>query len=132
MDIIEETVALGVSFCHFKTLTRRNQYNLTYTKTGNINEYEVHLIPLHINYRKGKIVYDMAMRNFICQKVYDFMLKNNCQIYFNINCIGLNNEFLVWKFIRWLKFNTLGVKAEVKITEDTSDSIRFFEFFIKM
>ena len=33
MEIIEETTALGVPFCHFRTELKRNQYNLTFTKT---------------------------------------------------------------------------------------------------
>ena len=58
MEIIEETTALGVPFCHFRTEFKRNQYNLTFTKTEEENVYEVHLIPLVIHYEKGKIVYD--------------------------------------------------------------------------
>lgn len=131
MDIIEETVALGVPFCHFKTNVNRNQYNLTYTKTERPNEYEVHLIPLNIMHPTGKILFDKEMRNFICNKVHQFMLKNNCEIYFNVNCIGLNNEFLVWKFLRWLRCSTLTATTEVKITEDNTHSIRLFEFFIR-
>ena len=46
MEIIEETTALGVPFCHFRTELKRNQYNLTFTKTEEENVYEVHLIPL--------------------------------------------------------------------------------------
>lgn len=45
MKIIEETTALGVPFCHFRTEVSRNQYNLTFTKTEEDNVYEVHLIP---------------------------------------------------------------------------------------
>lgn len=66
MEIIEETTALGVPFCHFRTVYKRNQYNLTFTKAEEENVYEVHLIPLVIHYEKGKIVYDKTMRNFIC------------------------------------------------------------------
>lgn len=86
MEIIEETTALGVPFCHFRTELKRNQYNLTFTKTEEENVYEVHLIPLVIHYEKGKIVYDKTMRDFICRKVLDFMSNHKCNIYFNINC----------------------------------------------
>jgi hypothetical protein len=132
MEIIEETTALGVPFCHFRTSYKRNQYNLTFTKTEEENVYEVHLIPLVIHYEKGKIVYDKAMRIFVCEKVIEFMLKNKCDIYFNINCIGLGNEFLVWKFLRWMKSSNYPTeKFDVKVTENTSDSIRLFEFKIR-
>ncbi len=132
MDIIEETVALGVPFCHFRTLSQRNQYNLTYTKTEKENVFEVHLIPLVIHEVGGKIVYDKDLRNFICNKVFQFMHANSCELYFNINCVGLSNEYLVWKFLRWLKYFNKHIKAEIKITEDTSNSIRFFEFKISL
>lgn len=131
MEIIEETTALGVPFCHFRTIQQRNQYNLTFTNTDEPNVYEVHLIPLHINYVNNKIVYDQTIRNFICNKVLDFMVKNKCDIYFNINCIGLNNEFLVWKFLRWIKSSHYpSNKISVKVVENTSNSIRLFEFKI--
>lgn len=131
MEIIEETTALGVPFCHFRTVQQRNQYNLTFTKTDDPNIYEVHLIPLHINYVKNKIVFDKAIRDFICKKVLDFMSKNQSDVYFNINCIGLNNEFLVWKFLRWIKSsNYPSNKISVKVVENTSNSIRLFEFKI--
>ena len=131
MEIIEETTALGVPFCHFRTEFKRNQYNLTFTKTEEENVYEVHLIPLVIHYEKGKIVYDKTMRDFICKKVLEFMGKHNCSVYFNINCIGLSNEFLVWKFLRWMKFSGYpSEKFNVKVTENNVDSIRLFEFRI--
>ena len=131
MEIIEETVALGVPFCHFKTELHKNQYNLTFTKVEGKNMYEVHLIPLVINYVNEKIIFDKNMRKFICDKVLDFMHKNKCDIYFNINCIGLNNEFLVWKFIRWIQCsNHPKNKIEVTVTEKNTASIRLFEFFI--
>ena len=108
---------------------KRNQYNLTFTKTDEIDVYEVHLIPLLIHYRQGKIVFDKDMRVFICNKVLDFMTKYQCDIYFNINCIGLNNEFLVWKFHPWIKSSSYpSQKINVKIIENTLNSIRLFEF----
>ena len=130
MDIIEETTALGVPFCHFRTIVKRNQYNLTYTKTETANQYEVHLIPLVIHQVNGKTIYDKDLRCFVCDKLLDFMVNNECSLYFNINCIGLSNEYLVWKFLRWLRLYKEKINCEVKITEDNSNSIRFFEFFI--
>lgn len=131
MEIIEETIALGVPFCHFRTVQQRNQYNLTFTKTEEPDVYEVHLIPLHINYKNHKIVFDKTMRDFICKKVLAFMSKNQSDIYFNINCIGLNNEFLVWKFLRWIQSSGYpSQKISVKVVENTSNSIRLFEFKI--
>jgi|GEM_PF-2064861 len=132
MDIIEETTALGVPFCHFRTISNRNQYNLTYTKTATENQYEVHLIPLVIHQVNGKTIYDKDLRRFVCNKLLDFMAKNRCSLYFNINCIGLSNEYLVWKFLRWIRQYKSHVICEVKITEDNSNSIRFFEFYISM
>lgn len=133
MEIIEETSALGVYFCHFRTEYNRNQYNLTFTKTEESNVYEVHLIPLLINDEKGKIAFDKSIRSFICGKVLDFMAKNNCNIYFNINCIGLNNEFLVWKFMRWIKTsNYPSAKINVTVIENTQNSIRLFEFNVSI
>lgn len=129
MEIIEETSALGVPFCHFRTGYNRNQYNLTFTRTDEIDLYEVHLIPLLIHYRKGKIVFDKDLRAFICDKVLEFMTKCQCDVYFSINCIGLNNEFLVWKFLRWIKSSSYpSQKINVKIIENTLNSIRLFEF----
>ena len=37
MKIIEETTALGVPFCHFKTIIHSNHYNLTFTKGSTLN-----------------------------------------------------------------------------------------------
>jgi hypothetical protein len=131
MEIIEETTALGVPFCHFRTELKRNQYNLTFTKTEEASVYEVHLIPLLIHYENGKIVYDKTMRDFICKKVLEFMSNHKCDIYFNINCIGLSNEFLVWKFLRWIKYSGHPFeKFNVKVTENNINSIRLFEFRI--
>ncbi len=131
MEIIEETKALGVLFCHFRTELNRNQYNLTFTKTEDENVYEVHLIPLVIHYQNGKIVFDKFMRDFICGKISEFIYKHKCNIYFNINCIGLSNEFLVWKFLRWIKSSEYpSEKINVKVTENNIDSIRLFEFSI--
>ena len=132
MDIIEETTALGVHFCHFRTLQSRNQYNLTYTKTDEINLYEIHLTPLVILDLNNKIIYDRDLRAFICNKVYQFMTENNFNVYFNINCIGLGNEFLVWKFLRWLRTFSNKINVEILITEDSLNSIRFFEFTVKL
>lgn len=132
MEIIEETTALGVPFCHFRTNEKRNQYNLTFTKTEELNEYEIHLIPLIINYTKDKILFDKNMRSFLCSKITDFMNKHECDIYFSINCIGLGNEYLVWKFLRWIKISNYPPnKIEIKVTENPLDAIRFFEFRIK-
>lgn len=131
MEIIEETTALGVPFCHFRTDKHKNQYNLTFTKTEESDVHEVHLIPLCINYKNGKIVFDKTMRDFICGKVIEFMTKNQTDVYFNINCIGLNNEFLVWKFLRWIKSSGHPhQKINIKITTNISNSIRLFEFKI--
>lgn len=131
MEIIEETTALGVPFCHFRTISQRNQYNLTYTKTDKPNVFEVHLIPLLIHDANGRISYDKDLREFICNKIFKFKQDHNCELYFNINCVGLSNEFLVWKFLRWLKYFNKKIVAEIKITEDIPNSIRFFEFNIR-
>lgn len=132
MEIIEETTAFSVYFCHFKTKFKLNQYNLTFTKTDTLNLFEVHLVPLIIMSADGKIAFDRDMRNFVCGKVLDFMSTNKCDVYFNVNCIGLSNEFLVWKFLRWMKSsNYPSNKFDVKITENTINSIRLFEFTIR-
>lgn len=128
MEIIEETIALGIPFCHFRTLTHKNQYNLTFTKKDDL--YEVHLVPLIVSCDKGRVLYDKDLRNFVCDKVFEFMQKNKCKLYFSINCIGKENERLVWKILRWIRFFKHQPQIQVFITEDTSSSIRFFEFYI--
>lgn len=130
MQIIEETTALGVPFCHFKTIIHSNQYNITFTKGAAKNQYEVHLIPLNIKRKDNKVLFDKDLRTFVCEKIHAFIKKNNCQIYFSLNCVGLGNEYLLWKFIRWIKSynHNLPIKSNVTINDD--NTIRFFEFFI--
>ena len=130
MKIIEETTALGVQFCYFKTIKHSNKYNLTFTKGENKDQYEVHLIPLHIKRLDNKVLFDKDLRLFVCNKIYDFMLKNDCEIYFSLNSVGLGNEYLLWKFIRWIQsfHKKINVKSKVTISKDKT--IRFFEFYI--
>lgn len=132
MQIIEETTALGVSFCHFKTIRFKNQYNLTFTKLERDDFYEVHLIPLVLSSEDGRSEYDRDLRKFVCDKIYQFMQEKECKIYFSINCIGISNEYLVWKFSRWIKCFHNPIKVTLNITEDLSKSIRFFEFEIAL
>ena len=130
MHIIEETTALGVPFCHFKTTLHSNQYNITFTKGENKNQYEVHLIPLHIKRSDNKVLFDRHLRSFVCNKIYDFIHQNNCEVYFSLNCVGLGNEYLLWKFIRWIDCYDKKVSIRSKVTESKDGSIRFFEFFL--
>ena len=130
MKIIEETTALGVHFCHFKTIIHSNHYNLTFTKGDTKNQYEVHLIPLHIKRKDNKIMFDKDLRNFVCGKIYNFIKEKNCQIYFSLNCVGLGNEYLLWKFIRWINCYKNKISIKSKVTESKDGTIRFFEFFI--
>ena len=132
MKIVEETTALGVPFCHFKTTIHRNQYNLTFTKTNKKNTYEVHLIPLLILRNDGKVMFDNEIRKFVCDKIYDFMTQKRCSVYFNINCIGLGNEYLLWKFSRWIKYYDKKVNINSTVTQDYKNSIRFFEFTVSL
>jgi hypothetical protein len=130
MQIIEETTALGVPFCHFKTITHSNQYNITFTKGGSRNQYEVHLIPLNIKRSDNKVLFDKDLRTFVCDKIYDFINKNNCEVYFSLNCVGLGNEYLLWKFIRWIDSYKVKVTIKSKVTISKDNTIRFFEFHI--
>ena len=58
------------------------------------------------------------------------MNKQNCEMYFSLNCVGLGNEYLLWKFIRWMKSFNHPVKIKSNITISKNKDIRFFEFFI--
>jgi hypothetical protein len=130
MITIEETTALGVTFCHFKTIRHSNIYNLTFTKGESKNQYEVHLVPVIIKRRDNRVLFDKDLRTFICGKIFDFMNKHNCEMYFSLNCVGLGNEYLLWKFIRWIKSFNHKVKIKTKVTVSKDKTIRFFEFFI--
>jgi hypothetical protein len=132
MNVIEEGKVFNVSFCHFKTILHKNQYNLTFTKIDKKNTYEVSLVPIAITHKKDKINFDKDLRLFVCNKIYHFMNEHNLNVYFNINSIGLENEFLLWKFVRWINAYPKVFKVDVEVNEKKDEAIRFFEFYISL
>ena len=131
MQIIEEKeVYDGLFLCHFKTEIHSNQYNLTFTKVEENNTFTLHLIPIFYNRIDNKLLFDKDLRIFVCNTIYNFAKKNKCYVHFSLNITTIQDESLLYKFIRWINcFNkNFNVKSKVTISDD--NNIRFFEFYL--
>ena len=125
MIIVKQEKIYGIDVYTFKS-SQKTPYQLTFEKSLSGKYYDVSLLNLLGN---NDSLFCKEIRDVVSKIALDYIIENNCTLFFNLEFSGKRGLLLLMKFLRWVRMEP-SVIPKIEIT--TNGGLEYIEVYISL